>query len=54
MGLTMATQFLLIEHGQELLPGSLGVLVQVGDHLGGRGKGVGHIAGWSVKLNVIE
>ena len=35
----MATQFHLVEHGQELLSGSLGL--QVGDHLGGWGKGQG-------------
>ena len=35
----MEPQFHLVEHGQELLSGSLGL--QVGDHLGGRGRGRG-------------
>ena len=35
----MAMQFHLVELGQELLSGSL--RLQVGDHLGGRGKGWG-------------
>ena len=39
MGFTMVTQFHFIEHGQELLSGSLGL--QVGNHLGGRSKGWG-------------
>ena len=39
VGLTMATQFHLVEHGQELLSGLLGL--QVGDHQGGRGRGWG-------------